>query len=170
MAVFSRTHLAHDSRGPYQIRESIGLGGQRPAVVDHLLQELVARAEVVLHCALVGRLAEVQDERVGYPVKELDHEQGSRADGPPGGRDGGEVRQAVAQDRVEVDRGVVRRVGYLHLFVCQMHRRSCPQASVSVQAPQAKNKQCETSSEEDPSSDRTNQSSFSFLTTGGTES
>ena len=101
-------HLSHHGRGPYHILQRVGFGRQRPAVVAHLLQELVHRAEVVLHGALVGRAAEVVDEDVGDAVDELQDEEGADLVGTDR-----QVRQPVAEDAEQVQ-PVAAGVGDLH--------------------------------------------------------
>ena len=101
----TRAHLGQDSGRPDQISQGIRLGGQRPSVVYHLLQELIRRAEIVLHGALVGGIAEVNYECVGDLVQEFDDQQRRRLEVPPPYARGtrGEVRQSVPEDVEEVD-------------------------------------------------------------------
>lgn len=43
-------------------------------MVYHLLQQLIRRAEIVLHCAFVGGIAKVQHECISDLMQEFDYQ------------------------------------------------------------------------------------------------
>ena len=81
---------------------------------SHFLQQLIRRAKIIFHGALIGRLAKVYPKRISDAMQKFDNQQGRRIEPPP--RDGGGTRrqigQSVSQDVKQVDRtaSVLERV------------------------------------------------------------